>query len=561
MFHPRTYQEQAVNAFFAFLHAKQGNPLVVAPTGAGKSWIQAMIVDLASRSWEGIRIVLVSHVKELLQQNAEKINILNPRLDLGFLSAGIGQKNFKNQILVCGIQTAYKHAARIGHVDLVLVDESHLIPNKSDAMYQQFLNDLKAINPYMITGGLTATPYRMNSGMLYGKPDSFFDGVCYDIPVSMLIEQGHLSRVTGRRGITHVDLSKVHTRGGEFITSELQEAFDQDPLNRAIIKEVIPAAEHSKGILIFSSGVSHAKHLAELIRIATNERVEVISGDTNKTERETIINDYKAKKFRWLINYGVLTTGFDAPHIDLLVLCRATKSTGLYVQIIGRGMRIDEGKDKCVVLDYGGNIERHGPIDKIKPRDPKKSNKEGESPIKECPECLALLHLSIMVCPECEYEFPPREPDLDQTASHASIMSDEVDILEVDGVTYHEHMKRSNRSVSMRVDYNCGTMIVSEWVCFEHFGRARQKAEKWARVRGIPTPATVEEALDTEWPDVGQIKVNLSGKYPELLDVCFITKEQREAKRVNQIKQGIEEEYESMEPWEAVPVEDDGSWI
>lgn len=488
---------------------------------SGKSHILSLFIKQALAAFPLTRFCLLSHVKELLQQDAEKIIMHNPGVNLGFLSAGLGRKQFSQKVLVAGIQTAHKHADKVGHVDLVLVDEAHLISDKDDSMYRSFLGDLMRINPCVKVIGLTATPYRLGSGLLYGKDYSYFHGICYEIPISLLIEQGHLCRVTGRRGVTHVDLSTVHTRGGEYVEKELQQAFDQDPITEAIVGEVVPAAEHSAGVLIFSSGVNHAHHLAEAIRHATGERVEVISGKSNKKEREQIIADYKARKFRWLINYGVLTTGFDAPHIDLLVLCRATKSTGLYVQIIGRGMRVSPGKDKCVVLDYGGNIERHGPIDKIQPRDLKKGNGEGEAPIKECPECMALLATAVRECPDCGYEFPPPEPALEQTASDAAIMSDEkhIDRYEVDKVTYHTHVKMSTGQKSMRVEYWCGLRLFCEWVCFEHRGYARRKAENWARSRGVVAPDTVEEAVTIDWPQVAAIHVDTAGKHPEIVKV------------------------------------------
>jgi len=517
-FKPRQYQSNAVQSLYTWFSAGRGNPLIVAPTGSGKSVIQAVFAKQAIDDHPNTRIIMASHVKELLTQNGDWLTNLG--LTPGYLSAGLNQRDFKSQVLVAGIQTAYKHAARVGWCDLMIIDEAHLLSDKKQSMYQDFIAGLKKLNPYLRLIGLTATPYRMSSGLLYGKPDSMFDGIAYDIPIKTLIDQGHLCRLTGRRGVTHVDLSKVHIRGGEFKADELEQAFDL--LTANICDEIIAASTNSKGVLIFASGVKHAHHIAEYIHDKTGYFVGCVSGKTPKKERDTILNNFKANGYKYLVNMGVLTTGFDAPHIDLIALCRATKSTGLYVQICGRGMRTAPNKSKCVVMDYGGNIERHGPIDKIDPRDKSKSNKEGEAPIKECPKCLALIHMSIMECPDCGYIFPAREPDLDKTASNAAIMSDEaIETISVDSMRVFRHTKK-NKPDSMRVDYYCGLNTFSEWVCFNHTGYPRRKAEMWANRRGYVPPASVDDALLIPWPETVRLTVNTSGRFPEILDYQMV---------------------------------------
>jgi len=519
-FIPRQYQTTAVDSLYTWFNAGRGNPLLVLPTGAGKSWIQAMFIKRAVEGAPGVRILVVSHVKELLQQNGEKISALLPFADLGYCSAGLGKRDVNNQILVCGIQTAHRRAFLIGHADLIIVDESHLIPDKSETMYRTFFDNMREMNPRVKIIGMTATPYRLASGKMYGKDDSFFDGISYEVKIATLVKDGHLTRLVGRNGVTHVDLSALHVRGGEYIDSEVQKAFDIDEITNTITNEIIEAGRNSKGVLIFSSGVKHATHLAAAIRIKTGERVEVVSGKTNKAERETIIGDFKNQRYRWLINYGVLTTGFDAPHIDLIALCRATKSTGLYVQILGRGMRLAPGKDKCVILDYGNNIQRHGPIDRITPREPNQGSGDGDAPIKECPECLTLLYAGVRECPECGFAFPEAPPELEQTASSAAIMSaDAIRTFPVTAIVYRHHQKKGKKP-SMRVTYECGPIKnFSEWICFEHDGFARRKAEQWSERRGVPCPLTVDAALDCAWPGATEITVDESGKFPEIKHV------------------------------------------
>ena len=208
--------------------------------------------------------------------------------------------------------------------------------------------------------------------------------------------------------------------------------------------------------------------------------------------------DYKAGKIKALTSQGVLTTGFDAPRTDLIALLRATKSPGLYVQILGRGLRISPETDKsdCLVLDYGGNVERHGPIDRITVDHVKAGQGTGEPPVKECPECFELILAGLRVCPVCRYEFPEKEKH-HAMASEAALLANQIEPqwLEVDEVLYSLHEK-FGKPPSLQVTYRCGIETVREWVCFQHGGYARQKAVMWwlKRVAQTPVPQLTVDA-------------------------------------------------------------------
>ena len=201
------------------------------------------------------------------------------------------------------------------------------------------------------------------------------------------------------------------------------------------------------------------------------------------------------------MNVNVLTTGFDAPNIDCIAMLRPTNSPGLYYQMVGRGFRLHPGKDNCLVLDFGGNILRHGPVDAVRVRDPARGT--GEAPAKECPECQAVIHAAYAVCPECGHEFPPPERERhDRRASDAAILSGQVTETEYEVIetVYRVHTKYDapeEHPKTMRVDYRVGlSEWQSEWVCFEHTGYARAKAEAWWRERSRqPVPQTATEAV------------------------------------------------------------------
>ena len=227
-----------------------------------------------------------------------------------------------------------------------------------------------------------------------------------------------------------------------------------------------------------------------------------VFGETPDKERVKTIADFRAGRVKYLVNVNVLTHGFDAPNIDCIAMLRPTLSPGLYYQMVGRGFRLCEGKKDCLVLDYGGNVLRHGPVDAIRIREPG-SNDNGETPAKKCPECNALIAAGYATCPQCGYIFPPPERQMhDGRASSAGILSDQVTTTEhaVQETHYGVHVKRDappDHPQTMRVEYRIGWQHhVSEWICIEHSGWARKKAESWWRERSnVPPPDNVDEAV------------------------------------------------------------------
>ena len=205
-----------------------------------------------------------------------------------------------------------------------------------------------------------------------------------------------------------------------------------------------------------------------------------------------------------MVNVGVLTTGFDCPRIDCVAILRPTMSPGLFYQLVGRGFRLFAGKRDCLVLDFGGNVMRHGPVDQIRVREKNENSKAGETPAKECPECHALIAAGYAHCPDCGYEFPkPEQANHDPNASSDAILSGQVTEAryEVHDMLYSVHTKQGaddNTPKTMRVDYKVGFyQYRSEWVCFEHSGYARWKAEMWWRARSNdPVPDTAQQAVD-----------------------------------------------------------------
>ncbi len=496
----RPYQHEAVQSVYQHLRDHDDNPCVVIPTGGGKTPVMATICRDAVVTWGG-RVLIVAHVKELLEQSADKLRVVCPEVTFGIYSAGLKRRDTQAPVIVAGIQSIYKRACELGPIDLILVDEAHMIPPEGEGMYQQFLAEAKVVNPNLRVIGLTATPYRLKSGLIC-TPDHFLNQVCYEVGVRELIVQGFLSPLVTKAGITRVDTSAVHVRGGEFVAAEVEDLMDQDELVEAACQEIVAATHDRRAVLIFATGIKHGRHVQDVLRRKHGVDCGFVSGETPTDERDATLKAFRDGTMQYLCNVNVLTTGFDAPNIDCVVMLRPTMSPGLYYQMVGRGFRLFPGKANCLVLDFGGNVLRHGPVDAIRIQE--RPGGSGEAPAKECPDCHAVIAAGFATCPQCGYEFPPPERQKHEAkATEAGILTGQVTDTkyEVMDIAYSVHTKRDatpDTPKTMRVDYRLGlSHWQSEFICVEHDGYARQKAESWWQRRSPdPVPDTAERAVE-----------------------------------------------------------------
>ena len=476
----RTYQQLAISRLYAHLREKDSAPCIVIPTGGGKTPVMATICRDAVNCWKS-RVLILAHRRELLEQGVDKLRRICPDIGHGVYSAGLRRRDTDEPVIMAGIQSVYKRAAELGRFDLVMVDEAHLIPTEGEGMYRTFLQDQLAINPRVRLIGLTATPYRTGTGWIC-SPENLLQEICYEVSVRELIADGFLCKLRTKVGKTAVDLSEVHVRGGEYVDQDLEAAFI--PIVEGAVKEVLELTADRKKVLIFCCTVAHA--CAVVKELAKHQpSVDLVVGDTPSELRRSLLDRFKDGDLKYLVNVGVLTEGFDAPNIDAIAILRATKSPGLYYQMVGRGLRTNPGKADCLVLDFGENILRHGPIDKVRPN--KEAPGGGPAPTKVCPQCQAVIHSAVTECPDCHYQFPREEQreTHKKEASDRAILSDQEPVNEwknVQRVTYVAHVKKGfpDAPKTLRVDYRCGfNDWVSEWVCVEHDGYAGEKAKAW----------------------------------------------------------------------------------
>lgn len=523
----RPYQRAAIDGLYEYWASKKGdNPLIVAPTGSGKSLIIAHLVKDAM-SFPGTRVLMLTHVKELLEQNAAELLNLYREADVGFYSASLKKKVLHRAVTFAGIQSIHKRAFdMIPPPDLVIVDECHLIPRTDSTRYNKFLSDLKKCNPGVKIVGLTATPYRLDSGWLHKGEGAIFDGIAYDIPVADLMEQGFLAPVVSKAGARKIDLSEVGHRGGEFIESELAKAASDPELVRETVAEIVQYGADRKAWLIFACGVIHANMIRDEFQTHGIE-AHVVTGADNMTERAEKIERFRRGDYKCLINVNVLTTGFNVPHVDLIGIVRATESAGLYVQIVGRGTRIAPGKTDCLVLDYGDNVIRHGFIDKVKPKIKSKSE-DGEAPCKECPDCKTIQHAAMRNCVVCGYAFPPPVLNHGNKAYSGAMISTQVQAewVDVDDVGY-SRWRKEGKPDSIRVTYYCGLIKVSEWLCPDHGGYAAERYLK--RAPSLNAMATTTDEAMTEcdhWIKPSRIKVKPNDKFYDIVQFDYSPRKQ-----------------------------------
>lgn len=530
----RPYQEEAIQSVMDFWAAGGGNPLVDLATGLGKSIVIAEMTRRLLTEWPDMRVLMLVHVKELVQQNAMALMRLWPEAPVGINSAGLGRRDLHSRVLFASVQSVFRRPETLGKRDLVLIDESHLVPLGGDGMYRTLLEGLREQTPDLRVVGFTATPYRMDSGRLDQGPYRLFDEVVYSYGIRDGIEAGFLSPLISKPTGAEIDVSGVHVKGGEFVAGELEAAASTPAVVEAAVDEIVLRGQDRRAWLAFCSGVGHALHVRDAIR-RRGVSCETVTGETPSGERDRIIREFKAGRIRCLTNANVLTTGFDAPMTDMLAMLRPTLSTGLYVQMVGRGTRLAEGKANCLVLDFAGVVRRHGPVDAVKP---KRQSLGGQMEVKvkpdtvrakACPECESYVPVSQFTCDDCGYEWP--KPDAARHADHADI---EVEILsskapekkiESDWLTVRdtlfERHEKPGSPPSLRCEHLAGPRTYREWLCFEHAGGARDRARSiWRQLGGnLPAPSTIDEAISRlpELNPITAIRVKKNGKYTEVV--------------------------------------------
>lgn len=527
----RPYQAEGMAALWDYFQSGHtGNPCIAWPTGTGKSIIPAVFIKYVMGQWPGQRFLMITHVKELIQQNYDVLKLVWPNAPVSIYSAGLGLKNPAMPIVFGGIQSMCKNPAIFGHRDIIFIDEAHLINQHDTSMYKTFLATMKLINPLVKIIGMSATPFRMGWGRItdsflddQGKDGRLFTDIVHDITgiesFNRLIAEGYLAPLIPVRTHNELDISNVGMQNGEFIANQLQAAVDKKDINYKICQEIVAAGQNRRSWLVFASGIEHANHLSDLLN-----KFGIVAAAVHSKQKlednDNFIHAFKSGGIRAIVNYGKLTTGFNHPHIDYIPMVRPTMSVPLWVQMLGRGTRPAEGKNNCLVADYARNTPRLGPInDPVIPR--RKGEKTGDIPVKICDNCGAYNHISARKCCQCGNEFVFQNKLVAKAGTDALLKSD-LPIVEEYSVTYPTYAKKAKdgNPAYILVTYHCGLQAFREFIFPEGKGPHKHKYHMWWKQRAnIPPPETVDEVMrhSKELLKPKKIAVWVNKKYPEVL--------------------------------------------
>ena len=358
MYKLRPYQQEAVDSTVKYFQRKRDPAVIVLPTGAGKSLVIAELARVARG-----RVLVLAHVKELVEQNYEKYKSYG--LEAGIFSASLGKKDFTQKAIFGSIQSVARAPTEFfSDFSLLIIDECHRVAEEGATQYQEVIQKLKAQSPNLCILGLTATPFRLGLGWIYEyshtgelktEQQRFFKQCVYELPLSYMIKNKFLTTpIKVDIPVTCYDFSELTEKNRMYTHAEVEELLkNQKRLTPLIVSNIVDITErfNRKGVMIFSSSVKHAE---EILTYLPENEARLVVGDTEISVRDEIIEDFKARKFKYLVNVSVLTTGFDAPHVDVVAILRPTESNSLYQQIVGRGLRLDPGKTDCFILDYTG---------------------------------------------------------------------------------------------------------------------------------------------------------------------------------------------------------------
>ena len=407
----RDYQRAALDALRSSLKEEKVNPVVSLPTGSGKTIV---ICEFAREAvLAGKRVLVLAHVKELLEQAYRSMEKFDSSIDCGLFSAGLNRKDYSARLLIAGIQSISKAISAVmsfGKFDYVIIDEAHLVSENDKSRYKKTLKLIALVNPSVRFIGFTATPYRMKSGLICREDGkTIFNKIVYERTVSSLIDEGYLSPLMSRVVKGEIETRGLHIRRGEFVEREVDALVNKDEMILSACEEIVAKSleYNRRKVLIFTANIEHAQKVCEKIKELSGEDCELVVGDTTLKQRNELLEKFKSDSLRYIVNVNVLTTGFDNPEIDLVAIIRPTASPGLYYQMAGRGLRKAEGKDYCLLLDFGQNIKRHGPIDDILPPGAPKKRKPK---YVVCPTCKLIITKPALRCPWCGTELPKVEP-------------------------------------------------------------------------------------------------------------------------------------------------------
>lgn len=476
------YQKRAVDSTWSYCRQNKGNPCIVIPTGGGKTHVMAQMIADCLR-WKK-RVIVAAHTIELMRQLRSNLDVYGVDSEsVGYYSDSAGERETQKPVILATIQSIFGRPHEFGRRDVIFIDECHRVnPTDEDTQYRKLFagfTDARII-------GLTATPYRLGSGLICDE-GSLFNAISCEVSIRELLFSDPPKLCTLRsKWVDGIDTSKLSISGGEFAKDQEQRAFDE--VLETVCLDMHKRCEGRKSIIVFCSGVQHCYDVSLFLFDRFGEVARVVEGTTADDYRREIYESFRDGSLRWIVNYGVLTEGFDAKNIDAVILQRATTSPGLYYQMAGRGLRVHPGKKDCLVLDYGENIARHGPIDKIEPGKRRRKGEAGEAPVKACPKCREAVPIQSMVCECCGYEWEVEKTiKIKGKASDQAIISDGSESQVKDYKVFYRaeaflHARKSDGKEIVKVSYYVENPFGGEYLFADEYKDfENEQTAEWVR--------------------------------------------------------------------------------
>jgi len=401
----RPYQQEAINALMNFYNkGHEVTGLCVLPTASGKTIIFAEFIRQLLFIKPELRVLLLAHTQEIVQQNEDKLKQVWPGVEVGVFCSGLNRKEIK-QITSASRDSITNEIGEYPEWDLVTVDEAHLIPPAQTARYQYILDTISLHGKEPIVIGFTATPFRMFSGEIFGKNKSkLFKKLIYKKRIDELVGTGYLCPV--RAVVPNLnaiaDLSKVRTSKNDFVQKDLEQVTAIEPLVKSIVHDWLDKTSAKLPTVFYASSVAQGIMFEHALSVLGFD-YPLITAQTHKQDRASYLSDFNSGKLDGLINVATLTTGWDAPRLACIVNARPTMSTGLFLQIVGRGLRLHPSKSETILLDYGKNLERFGMIERVKPvLEDRKHHDEADlvTSCKVCNTVVSVYELECLFCTE-----------------------------------------------------------------------------------------------------------------------------------------------------------------
>lgn len=569
----RDYQKQARNAMWDAIAVRKVKGTICAmPTGTGKGTVNADFAGGIVSKFPSQRVLCVTHSQILVGQNAEDFREQWPNLPFGIVSAGLGKKEYGYPVTFAGIGSIYKNPQNLGKINIVLVDEVQAVSDNENSMYGKLFEYLRSINPNLIIIGLSATPYRMGMGML--TESDLFDDVCIDMCtpewIEWFVQEGYLLPLIAKKTTSFIETADVKLTAGEFNLKGLTNAAMRNDMTERAIAEALPLISERKSIAIYGVSIEHVQQIV-MVLDSYGLDCEYVHSKAGDDHNKAALDRFNRGESRFIASMGQLTTGWNCPRLDCIIMLRPTRSPGLWVQMLGRGTRpffmldavqgadgvwyvpdinTKEGrltaiarsqKHSCLVLDFARNTEHIGPFDD--PRIPEKRGAGGGMAImKACQEgrmidpdyigCGTYAWPAVKYCKQCGHEFL-FEIKFDSQTSGTAIMGNKKDPkpyvepervdFPVSRVSYVRHSKLGKPD-SIKVIYTCGLRQFTTYLCPDHGGGATARAKHWWRLHidGHP-PNGIETWLErvSEARIPNAINVKLKKDWPEIMNWIF----------------------------------------